>query len=192
MHVDLQPLIQQYGALGVLIGMALESSIVPVPSEAVILGAGYLGIPLATILWAGALGSTVGGCVGYALGRAGVRWFFDRYGRWIGLTAARLATFDAFAARYGVWGVLIGRLIPIVPFKVFSIAAGMGKVRFWPFVAMTLVGVVPRILILALAGEWLRRATVPTLLVMAALGLAMYAWQQRRASAVAGKPRRPL
>lgn len=179
MHgVDLQPLIEQYGAWGVLIGMTLESSIMPVPSEAVILAAGYLGIPFATIVWAGSIGSTLGGAIGWALGRSGVRWFFDRYGKWIGITTARLAKFDAFAVRYGVWGVLIGRLIPVVPFKVFSIAAGMGKVPFWPFVGMTLAGVIPRLIILAVAGDWLRRSTVPTLIVLAVLGVGMYGLQQ--------------
>ena len=167
-------LLEQYGAAGMGLAMFLESSVIPFPSEAVVAAAGYFGIPLGTIVWAGAAGSTLGGCVGYAIGRSGVRWLLDRYGRWIGLTSSRLSKMDALAARYGVWSVLIGRLLPLVPFKVFSISAGIARIPFGGFVLMTLIGVVPRLILLALAGEWLRRATGPTLMVFVVLGLGVY------------------
>jgi len=105
-------LLEQYGAAGMGLAMFLESSVIPFPSEAVVAAAGYFGIPLGTIVWAGAAGSTLGGCVGYAIGRSGVRWLLDRYGRWFGVTQARLSKMDALAVRYGVWSVLIGRLLP--------------------------------------------------------------------------------
>ena len=168
--MDIQLLLDRYGAAGVLLAMFLESSLVPIPSEAVVIAAGYVGIPLWTIIWAGAVGSTLGGCVGYALGRSGVRRLFDRYGRWIGLTPQRLLKLDAFSQRYGVWSVLIGRLVPVVPFKVFSIGAGLARIAFGGFVLMTLIGVIPRLVLLAVAGDWLRRATLPMLLVVLLLG----------------------
>ena len=56
------------GDAGVFIGMMLESSIIPIPSEVVIMGAGAIGIPLVSILVFGSLGSTLGGVVGYLLG----------------------------------------------------------------------------------------------------------------------------
>lgn len=164
-----------------LIGMFLESSIVPIPSEAVIVAAGYLGIPLRTIVWAGAIGSTLGGCVGYAIGRSGVRWLLDRFGRWIGLTSERLKNVDTLARRYGIQSVLIGRLIPVVPFKVFSIGAGAARISFSGFVLMTFVGVIPRLLLLAIAGEWLRRATIPTVVVLLLLGGGWYMIRRRKA-----------
>lgn len=159
--MQIQGLIQQFGWLGVGLAMFLESSLVPIPSEAVVVAAGYVGISLGTIVWAGAIGSTLGGCVGYALGRSGVRWVLDRYGRWIGFTPARLGRFDALARRYGVWSVLVGRLIPVIPFKVFSIGAGIGRIAFGGFVLMTFIGVIPRLFLLAIAGGWLRKATLP-------------------------------
>ena len=188
----MQGLMSQYGWLGVILAMLLESSIVPIPSEAVVVAAGYVGIPLWTIVWAGAIGSTLGGCIGYAIGRSGVRWFLDRFGRWIGLTTARLQTLDELATRYGIFSVLIGRLVPFVPFKVFSIGAGMSRVAFGGFVLMTFVGVVPRLFLLALAGSWLRRAALPTLGVLMLLGVLLYlrkrlkARRNRTASPIVG------
>lgn len=179
--MDLEGLLDRYGAFGVLVAMFLESSIVPIPSEAVIVAAGFVGIPLGTIVWAGAIGSTLGGCVGYGIGRSGVRWLLDRYGRFLGLTAQRLSRMDALAKRYGAWSVLIGRLIPLVPFKVFSIGSGAMRIAFGGFVLMTLVGVIPRLVLLALAGEGLRRATIPTLLVLLLLGGAWYLIRRRKA-----------
>ena len=170
----------RYGAVGVLLGMFLESSIVPIPSEAVVIAAGYVGIPFWTIVWAGAVGSTLGGCVGYALGRSGVRWLFNRYGRWIGLTPQRLLKLDVFSKRYGIWSVLIGRLVPVVPFKVFSIGAGLARIAFKGFVLMTFLGVIPRLVFLALAGDWLRRTTLPMVLMLLLLGGGLYLLRRLR------------
>lgn len=172
--MNMHTLLERYGALGVLLGMFLESSVVPIPSEAVVVAAGYAGISLSTIVWAGAVGSTLGGCVGYALGHAGVRWWLDRYGRWFGATPERLSRLERFAKRYGVWSVLIGRLVPVVPFKVFSIGAGTAKIAFGGFVLMTFVGVIPRLVLLAVAGEWLRRAMLPTALLLTLLVAVSY------------------
>lgn len=178
--MDLHGLVDRYGAVGVLVAMFLESSIVPIPSEAVVMAAGYGGLPLWTIVWAGAVGSTLGGCVGYALGRSGVRSLLDRYGRWIGATPERLFKLDAFSTRYGVFSVLVGRLVPVIPFKVFSIGAGISRIAFGGFVVMTLLGVIPRLMLLAVAGEWLRRATLPMMLVFVLLGGGIYLWHRQK------------
>ena len=177
---QLNALVERYGALGMVAAMFLESSVVPVPSEAIVIAAGYLGLPRGTIVWAGAIGSTLGACVGYAIGRSGARWLLERISRWIGLSSAHLAQFDALARRYGILGVLIGRLLPIVPFKIFSITAGLGKVPFGWFVLMTLIGVVPRLLLLAMAGAWLRRASLPVAIACVGAGLAAVLWHWRK------------
>jgi uncharacterized membrane protein YdjX (TVP38/TMEM64 family) len=72
---------------------------------------------------------------------------------------------------------LIGRVIPIVPFKVFSIAAGITKIPFVPFIVCTLVGVIPRMFILALFGANILRYKKPALIAVLFIILIFLAWK---------------
>lgn len=110
------------GDVGVFIAMFFESSIVPIPSEVVLLGAGAAGIPLRSILIFGALGSTLGAVVGYMLGRYAALPVILRFGKYVLIKPHHIYKAESFAKKYGIWSVLIGRLLPVVPFKVFSIA----------------------------------------------------------------------
>jgi len=154
---DIMALISRMGDIGVFIAMFLESSIIPIPSEVIIIGAGAIGVPLASILIFGSLGSTLGGIVGYLLGRYAAMPVILKFGRFILIKPHHIQKAEAFAKKYGVAGVLIGRILPIVPFKVFSIAAGITNVPFVPFIACTLVGVIPRIYILAVFGSIIQK-----------------------------------
>lgn len=151
--------------------MFLESSIVPIPSEVVIAAAGAVGLPLMSIMVFGALGSTVGAMVGYAIGRYAGLPVILKLGKYIFITPQRMAKAEAFACRYGVWGVLLGRLIPIIPFKVFSIASGITRIPFLPFIACTFIGVVPRLYLLAIFGVVLVKFTKICIIVLAAAAL---------------------
>jgi len=149
---DLTGLIARLGDLGVFLAMFFESSIVPIPSEVIIIGAGALGVPLASVLIFGALGSTLGAMVGYALGRYAAMPVLLKFGKFILIKPHHIYKAEEFAKKYGVASVFIGRVIPIIPFKVFSIAAGITRIPFIPFVLCTLIGVLPRIFLLALFG----------------------------------------
>ena len=154
------------GDVGVFIAMFLESSIVPIPSEVILLGAGAVGIPLVSILVFGALGSTLGAMAGYLLGRYAALPVILRFGKFILIKPHHIYKAEAFAKKYGVRGVLIGRILPIVPFKVFSIASGITNIPFVPFVACTLIGVLPRICILAFFGSTIMRYKKEALLIV--------------------------
>ena len=110
-------LIMDFGDVGVFIAMFLESSIIPIPSEVIILGAGAVGIPVMSILISGALGSTLGAIVGYLLGRYAALPVILKFGKFILIKPHHIYRAEAFAKKYGVWSVLIGRVLPIVPFK---------------------------------------------------------------------------
>ena len=154
---DIMALISQLGDIGVFIAMFLESSIIPIPSEVIIIGAGAIGVPLISILIFGALGSTLGAIVGYILGRYAAMPVILKFGKFILIKPHHIQKAEAFAKKYGVAGVLIGRVLPIVPFKVFSIASGITNVPIIPFIACTLIGVLPRIYVLALFGNVIQR-----------------------------------
>jgi membrane protein DedA with SNARE-associated domain len=162
-------LISQFGDLGVFVAMFLESSILPIPSEAVVIAAGAIGVPLISIVIFGSLGATLGSAVGYSIGKFAAMPVILRFGKYIFIKPHHIKKAEEFAKKYGAPSVLIGRLLPIVPFKVFSIAAGITGIRFLPFMVFTMIGVVPRMYILAVFGSVLTKYTKPTLLILAAI-----------------------
>ena len=174
---DLINLIKRFDELGMFLAMFLESSVVPVPSEAVVVGAGVIGVPLRSIVIFGALGSTLGGMLGYLLGRYAAMPAILKFGKFILIKPHHIDKAEALAKKYGVASVLIGRLLPIVPFKVFSIAAGITKISFIPFVICTLIGVLPRMYLLALFGSTIIKYRKPVLLTIIVIVLIFLAWK---------------
>lgn len=56
---------------------------------------------------------------------------------------AGLESADRWFARWGVYAVLIARLVPILSFDVISFAAGLTRMGFWGFLIATAVGAAP-------------------------------------------------
>ena len=166
-------LINQLGDVGVFIGMFLESSIVPIPSEAVVIGASSVGIPVYSIVIWGSIGAT--------LGRYAAMPIILKYGKFVLIKPHHIEKAESFMKKYGVYSVLIGRVLPIVPFKVFSIAAGITRIPFVLFVICTLIGVIPRMFLLSIFGVSLAKYTKPTLLVTGVLVLIFLAYKLSQA-----------
>ena len=170
MPPQIASLIQHYGNAGLVVAMFLESSIIPIPSEVVVAGAGAIGIPLWDIVLWGSVGSTFGAMVGYAIGRFAGLPAIIAFGKYILIKPHHIEKAQDFAQKNGVWGVLVGRLLPVIPFKVFSIAAGLTKISFVPFVICTMIGVVPRLFLLGLFGAALVRYTKLVVLGLVIIG----------------------
>ncbi len=147
--------IVELGALGIFLGMFLESSIVPIPSEVVLVGAGAIGFSIFDITLYGTLGSTLGAVFGYTIGRCGGRPFLRKFGKYFFITEKKMKFFDNWFERWGIYSVLISRLIPLVPYKVFSIGAGIAKMKFVPFIVFTFIGTIPRTFVLGYFGQLL-------------------------------------
>ena len=162
---ELLEIIKRFGDLGVFIAMFLESSIVPIPSEVIIVTAGALGISLVSIVIFGSLGAVCGGTIGYLIGRHAALPIILKYGKYVFIKPEYIYKAEAFAKKYGPPSVLLGRLIPVIPFKVFSIASGIAKIPFVPFIIYTFIGVVPRMFLLSLFGLSLIKYTKPAILV---------------------------
>lgn len=175
-----------FGGWGILAGMFLESSIVPIPSEAVLVTAGLLGFdPLTVAIW-GTLGSTLGSMVGYYIGLKGGRPVLDKIGPYLFVTAERVERAERKFTKYGAWTILGARLIPFIPFKVFSITAGILRFDFRNFVLATFVGTIPRAFLLAWIGVQIVAYRDLTLLVLgllvgiAIVGYAVYRIQHAK------------
>ncbi len=182
LHQRVMDMIHEYGALGVLVGMFLESSVLPIPSELVLVGAGAMQIPILTIVIFGSIGSTLGSVIGYSIGKYGGRPFVDAYGKYFLITPEKLSAAEKWVEKYGSFAVFLSRLIPFIPFKVFSVSAGILKMSFIPFLLYTFLGMIPRSLILASLGKTILLYKVPGLIALAVLGVISY-YIYRRAKA---------
>jgi membrane protein DedA with SNARE-associated domain len=124
--------------------MALESTVVPIPSEVIIPPAAYLAhtqgqLSLAGVVVAGTLGSWVGAAIMYWGSRWLGRPLVMRIGPYIGVAAAKLRLAEAWAARYGWPGIVLSRLLPVIR-HLIGIPAGILRMDFRWYSAATLVG----------------------------------------------------
>lgn len=149
---EIQGLILSLGRIGIFAGMFLGSSILPIPSEALLVASGIAGLSPLDVAVFGGIGSTLGSTIAYFLGRFGGRPFFEKYGKYFFVGPRELKLVDKWFKKYGNYGVLFGRVIPIVPHKVFSISSGFGRMNFKNFLILTLVGSIPRCFLLAYFG----------------------------------------
>src|SRR5689334_17576930 len=100
--------------------MAIESSVVPLPSEVVIPPAAHLAhtgqIPLSIwgIVVAGTIGSWLGATVMYWIARVGGRPLLFRYGRYVFISPEKIHGAERWAEHYGAMGIFISRLLPVV------------------------------------------------------------------------------
>lgn len=134
---------RDYGYFGVFAMMALESTIVPVPSEIIMPPAGYwaaqgeMNLPL--VILAGGAGSTFGSSLCYALTYTVGRAFVARWGRWFLLPPARLELAERWLADFAYGGIFLARLLPVVR-HLIGFPAGLVRVPFLPFAGITFVG----------------------------------------------------
>ncbi len=125
--------------------MAVESSILPVPSEAVIPPAAHLAythqIPLGLpgIIIAGMLGSWLGATMMYWAARLGGRPLLLRYGRYVLVTSQKIEGAERWSAHYGSMGIFLSRLVPVVR-HLIGIPAGIVRMNYKAFSLYTLLG----------------------------------------------------
>jgi membrane protein DedA with SNARE-associated domain len=140
------------GYLGVLIAMAIESAMVPLPSELILPYAGFLISdtsqlePLTRQPWnfwiavvAATIGNTLGSLVAYAIGAYGGRPFLERFGRYLLIRPHEIELADAFFAKHGAATVFIGRLLPIVR-TFISFPAGVARMPLGRFITYSTAG----------------------------------------------------
>jgi len=191
-------LIGDHGVPAVFFLMVLESACLPVPSEVIMLFAGYLvsidQMTLTEAVVAGTLGNVVGSWIAWGVGISGGRVLLERHGRWLHITPARLDMADRWCERRGERIVLIGRCLPIIR-TFISLPAGIARMPFWRFTIYTAIGSFIWVLALTLIGvqvgaqweEWHKRLEVLDYLVAAGIvaGIAYLVVRWRRGTAQA-------
>ncbi len=148
--------VRDWGYAGVVAAMAAESSIIPLPSEVVIPPAAYWAsqgkLSLVGVIVAGTLGSYLGATIMYWTSRWLGRPLVLRYGKYVMISPEKLIQSEVFLARYHTGGVFFARLLPVVR-HLIGIPAGIVRLPFGVYSAMTLVGSGLWCTVLALFGQ---------------------------------------
>jgi membrane protein DedA with SNARE-associated domain len=148
-------LITAGGLIAVFLTMAAESAGIPISSEIVVPLGGALAsegkLSFVGVVLAASAGNLLGSLIAYLL----IRRYGERLilgpGRRLGLTAGHLRLANRFFARFGLFAVFVGRLLPVIRTYI-SFPAGLSRITLLPFTLATVAGAIPWNLALAYAG----------------------------------------
>lgn len=140
--------VHDWGYLGVIILMAMESSIFPVPSELVVPPAAILAahgsdhagdMTLLGVVLAGTFGSWLGSAITYWVALLVGRPVVTRYGKYFLMPPEKVARAERFMHRYEAGGIFFARLLPVIR-HLISIPAGIIRMNFLKFSVLTVIG----------------------------------------------------
>jgi membrane protein DedA with SNARE-associated domain len=136
-------LVRDWGYLGIVLLMAMESSVIPLPSELVIPPAAYWAAQGRYSYWGVVLAGTVGSYIGATAMYWAARWIgrplVIRYGKYFFIPETKLLRAERWLARYEAGGIFFARLLPVVR-HLIGIPAGIVRMDFKTFSFMTIAG----------------------------------------------------
>jgi membrane protein DedA with SNARE-associated domain len=152
LHALLQPLYDAYqrsletgGYPFIILLMALESSVVPIPSEVIIppavimVVAGRGNMTITGIILAAVLGSWIGATVMYWAARIAGRPLIIKYSHLAFISPQKLEQSERWSERFGSFGVFLSRMLPVVR-HLIGIPAGIVRMNYWKFSLQTVLG----------------------------------------------------
>ena len=161
MHELINWLVNTIGAMGypgIFLLMAMESSVIPIPSEVVIPPAGYLvhegKMEMWLVILSGTLGSLVGAYANYFVASWLGRPLVIKYGRYVWITEEHFNKVERYFQQHGEISTFIGRLLPVIR-HLISIPAGIARMNHWRFTLYTMVGAALWVSILAWIGYFI-------------------------------------
>lgn len=187
-------IISSLGYFGIVLTMAIESALIPLPSEIIMPFSGFLVSTGRFDFWlvviSGAFGNLIGSYAAYALGfwleRPIIRKLVEKYGKFILLTTHELDIAEKFFQKYGNLVVFGSRLLPGVR-TVISLPCGMAKLPLVTFSLLTFSGSFLWSVFLTYVGvilgenwEVLRPVFRQFDIVIVALGVVLVVWYVRR------------
>ena len=196
MHALINWLVITIGALGypgIFILMALESSVIPIPSELVMPPAGYLAqqgqMHMAVAIFCGTAGSLVGAYANYFAAHYLGRPLVLKYGKYVWITEEKFAKVETFFKNHGEVSTFIGRLLPVVR-HLISLPAGLAGMNHVKFSLYTLAGAGIWVTVLTYIGyfigaeqELIMKYSHQALIVavlLSVLIIVVYVWNYRR------------
>jgi membrane protein DedA with SNARE-associated domain len=144
------------GLPGIFALMVLESMCIPVPSEPTMLFAGFNVSEGTYGFWSvvavAVAANVVGSWIAYAAGYYGRLELVERHGNKLHIKASHLEWADRWFQKYGDAAVFFSRMLPIIR-TFISLPAGVARMPFWRFTLLTLLGCIPWMAGLTLAGK---------------------------------------
>ena len=139
-------LIENFGYLGMFLGMVLEAVIMIIPSEAILATGGILASRGIFSFWGtfliGLFGSVFCAIVIYFMGYFGGKPFVRKFGKYFFMKEEELDRSDSWFSKYGMFGALIGRNLPIIR-TLISLPIGIMRLSFLKFLIYTIIGSIP-------------------------------------------------
>lgn len=178
-----------FGYAGIVLFMAIESTVIPVPSEVIMIPAGYLvaqgKMDMTLVILSGTVGSVFGALINYF----GALWIgrpvLEKYGRYFFVKPKNLQKMDLFFLRHGAISTFIGRLVPGAR-HLISIPAGLSRMKLSVFGFYTALGAGIWCAVLAFLGYYIGgnealikeyvHEIITALLGGAVLVIAVYLW----------------
>ena len=148
--------VDKLGLPGVFALMVAESACIPIPSEGTMLFAGFNVSVGEYTLWlvvlVATLANVIGSWIAYAVGYYGRVDILEKHGRKLHIKPSHLEWADRWFQKYGSWTVFLTRMLPIIR-TFISLPAGVARMPFWRFTALTAAGCLPWIFMLTLIGR---------------------------------------
>lgn len=136
-------LVDKIGYLGIFIGMFLESTFVPIPSEIIMLPAGiaasYGKFNLHLVIIVGVIGNLFGAIFNYYLAVYFGRPILFKIGKYFFVKEKTIIKIEKYFITHGSISTFIGRLIPGVRHYI-SLPAGIARMNFKKFCFYTFTG----------------------------------------------------
>lgn len=146
------------GYTGIFLLMAMESSVIPIPSEIIMPPAGYLvqqgKLSMGLVILSGTFGSLFGAYANYFTARWLGRPLLMKYGHYVLIGEQALLRVEKFFADHGEISTFIGRLLPVIR-HLISIPAGLAGMGHVKFSLYTLLGAFIWVSLLTLLGYFL-------------------------------------
>lgn len=146
MHEAIQWLVATIGTMGypgIFLLMAMESSVIPIPSELVMPPAGYLAHQGEMSIWGAILCGTAGSLVGAYANYFAAHWLgrplLLKYGKYVWITEEKFAKVETFFHKHGEISTFIGRLLPVIR-HLISLPAGLAGMNHGKFAFYTTLG----------------------------------------------------
>ena len=190
--------ILKLGYPGIFLLMAMESSVIPIPSELVMPPAGYWAaegkMSIVAAILCGTAGSLIGAYFNYFVAHYLGRPLILRYGKYVWITGEKFAKVETFFHKHGEISTFIGRLLPVVR-HLISLPAGLAGMHHWKFILYTVLGAGLWCTVLASIGyiigeeqaliiKYSHQAVVCVVIFSAVL-ITLYVWRNKRKNAQA-------